>query len=409
MGWLLDVAKSQITSRFCPMPFTNFVLSSYGTYRPCCEYEGGLEERGEQLQLSTTGFHEAWNSKALRDLRLKFLSGIKPKECWKCWREEAAGIKSLRQAVLEPFSIKDVLSFKNFVNIATGFRSPRSLNLGLSNLCNLKCRICGPLSSTMWEKEYLEKDGLVLDNQSKNTLNDANCKTLKEWLPNLDRIEVLGGEPLMNKEFYKLLDICLASGYAKNLTIHCNSNGTVFSKRFVELFDEFKSVSLYFSIDDLGDRFTFQRYPAKWESVEKNLRKYERARKSTTELGIVATVSLFNVFYVPEFIEWISSHSIKPTFHILHAPDYFSIVNLPDACKKYVTERLKSIDDWPYSDNREEIQGMIQFMNMPGNPNSVREALAEIENIDKHRGNSFHRTFPEMAELLHSAYIRLDL
>lgn len=403
MKGILEAAKSQVLSRFCPMPFTNFVLSSYGTYRPCCEFEGGLEQGGERLELSTVDFHQAWNSKALRDLRLKFLSGIKPKECWKCWREEAGGIKSLRQAVLEPFSIKDIFSFKNFVNIATGFRSPRSLNLGLSNLCNLKCRICGPLSSTLWEKEYLERDGIVLDNQSKDTLNDANCKTLREWLPNLDRIEVLGGEPLMNKEFYKLLEICLDSGYAKNLTIHCNSNGTVYSKRFVERFEEFKDISLYFSIDDLGDRFTYQRYPAKWDTVQQNLKKYEIARKATTELGIVCTVSLFNVFYIPEFVAWISSHSIKPTFHILHAPEFFSIVNLPDVCKKYVTERLQSIESWPYPENREEIQGMIQFMNMPGNPRSVHEARAEIEKVDKHRGSSFRETFPEMAELLYSA------
>ncbi len=403
MGGFLDKAKARLTSRFCPMPFTNFVLGSQGSFRPCCEYEGGLGEDGAALRHPTTSFDEAWRSKALRNLRLKFLAGIKPKECWKCWREEEAGVKSLRQAVLEPLQLRDAVSRETLENIATGFQSPRSLNLGLSNLCNLKCRICGPHASTLWEKELRERDGVHLDLQSKNTLTEENCATLRRWLPQLRRIEVLGGEPLINKEFYKLLELCLDSGYARQLTIHLNTNGTVYSQRFVALFEEFQSVSVYFSIDGVGERFEYQRFPARWATVEKNLRKYEAARTPNTELGLVCTVSLFNVASIPELVAWALTHSIKPTFHILHAPEPFSLAQLPPACKAFATERLRSIETWPCPENREEIEGLIAYMHQPADPRSVDAAIAEIEKVDAFRGNSYRATFPAMAERLYAA------
>jgi len=383
--------------RFCPLPFTQLQLSSDSTFKPCCKFEGQFESEGIPLRHPTTTFIEAWTSTGAEQLRKSFLAGEKPASCRECWREEQAGLYSLRQIRIETTTQSQLDILKS-----EGTRlTPESLDLKLSNLCNLKCRICGAAASSSWEEEIRQKENPYLRIDHKNILSQENLETFKTWLPHLRRIEIFGGEPLMNPEFYKILDLCIDSGHSRDITIHCNSNGTVFSSKYVKKFDQFKEISIYFSIDDIDERFTYQRYPAPWPEVKENLRRFSEARNSHTHFGINCTVSLFNVYYLPEFIGWAESQSFQTGFNVLHMPQYFSIVNLPESAKASISERLSSARR-QFPAHCASWEPIINLMRTESDPRLIRQALAEIKKIDGFRDQSFARVFPEMWELLKS-------
>ena len=58
------------------------------------------------------------------------------------------------------------------------------------------------------------------------------------------------------------------NGYADNIEIHYNTNGTQFPEEFIETWRKFRKVEIAFSIDNLGERFEFERSGAKWAEVE---------------------------------------------------------------------------------------------------------------------------------------------
>ena len=63
-----------------------------------------------------------------------------------------------------------------------------------------------------------------------------------------------------------------------------------------------KNVEFLFSIDDIGDRFEYLRYPAKFKNVQKNIQK---AKDMGFNISVTPTISSINVWYVPEFMPWL--------------------------------------------------------------------------------------------------------
>ena len=95
---------------------------------------------------------ELYNGKEFQELRQAFRDGKQPVECYTCWNMESAGNVSLRQMVFK--RVKD-----NF-NIKLQNYEPYLIDLKLNNVCNLKCRMCGPSASSMIMKE-MESEGVV--------------------------------------------------------------------------------------------------------------------------------------------------------------------------------------------------------------------------------------------------------
>ena len=95
---------------------------------------------------------------------------------------------------------------------------------------------------------------------------------IKEYLAEAEYFEFTGGEPFMIRDHFKILMHCVEKGYAKNIDIHYNTNGTHLPPRDIfDLWKYFKRVEIAFSIDDVGEQFQYQRHPANWKEVNHNL------------------------------------------------------------------------------------------------------------------------------------------
>src|SRR4051812_2511989 len=139
-----------LPASICPVPWINLSLDVDGTSRPCCKFDHASDRSPYQLaNLKDGTLQEVWNSEGMVKLRRDFRDGIKPDECATCWREEDAGTKSYRQTFQDGRTAAAI----NFDDLTPP--APVTLDVKLTNVCNLKCRICGPVASSLWLKEEI--------------------------------------------------------------------------------------------------------------------------------------------------------------------------------------------------------------------------------------------------------------
>jgi sulfatase maturation enzyme AslB (radical SAM superfamily) len=334
-----------------------------------------------------------WNDQRFQNLRQAFLDGKKPKECQSCWDEEAAGIKSFR--VQWEIDKKVDTTGMIFEPVATS--GPRAMDLKLNNVCNLKCRICGPQASSTFLKEYQERLNVTLEGSdywiSNKILGTANEEVINKWAEDLIHLEVTGGEPMASPENIKILDLLIKSGKANNISVLLNTNGTLYNKKFLDNILQFKEITLCLSIDDLGGRLEYERYPTEWNVVQENILKFLelRDKHSNLFLTLCPTVSSFNIYYMSAYLDWAKTMGIYTYYNILHYPPSHSIKNLPDNLKEIASARL----------THEDFNIVKNFLHLPRESDIlIKEFISKNEELDQFRQQNFKTTFGEWGNLV---------
>ncbi len=323
---------------FCIYPWINLRISTTGDIGPCCMNNRNISN------LAQTTIQEAYHSDIMKNLRHSFLTGEFPSSCSSCWQEESAGKASMRQRAKHKFrEIYYRLDYQK-----EDINNLQLFDLNLGNACNLGCKICNSKSSsTIAEKEYA--DGIISTVEFQELKQSVKWADTEEFwnqlLPMVENIKYLdlyGGEPLMSKLHFDFLKKLIDLDVAKNIKIDYNSNGTIYSEKFFDLWDHFKEIKISFSIDDIADRFETQRVGAKWDQVGENIKKYNSKRSEKFITEIYPTINIQNVYWLPELLEWISTQSFDHTaFNVLHNPESYNILSLKPQAKMAVIEKLK--------------------------------------------------------------------
>jgi len=405
-----ELVRDQVPDNFCLYPFTHFQLDPDGRARPCCKYKVGDSTWQKDVpKLPDVNIGELWEQEEFQNVRSQFLRNERPSGCKACWDEEAAGIPSMRLTREKGGKEHPHATF--FHHIPRLY--PKSLDLKLSNLCNLKCRICTPFLSTQWMKEIIDLDvhdmgdvkTFTSNAKEKFSADPANEEILKQWAPSIDYLEFYGGEPLMQQEHDKILRIMNEHGKPENTGLYYNTNGTICDEEFFKLWTPFKEVTINFSIDDVGPRFEYQRKNAIWAETLDNINKYkELALKYNVNMivRLYTTVGILNVWYLPEFFEFIKQHEMKVVMNLVHYPHHYSIVNLPSEVKDIVKEKLLSLDTGKYlTEWSPTIDNIINFMYGAEYDTELLKTFFHKTRIhDEYRNESFRDTFPELYKML---------
>lgn len=394
-------------SRKCLFPFTNLTVNPNGSAAPCCKYNlNKVDSNLEGYTLYQKNIEELFYQPAMNDIRDKFLAGEEPKGCATCWDEEAAGITSMRQ---HRFNLSKWNDHKE--KYVGKFNDPKitSLDFKFSSLCNLKCRICGPYCSSNWLKEsldtgeYHEHTIKIFSKYAERKFvnNEINFEIFNKLLPDLHIIEFYGGEPLMQPEHAKIMNILKSYPNVEklNLELFYNTNGTFYNESIIETWDKMGLVELNISLDDIEDRFEYQRYPAKWNDVLTNINLYKENCKSNVRMNLYCTVSLYNIFYIDELIKYNSENLKLPLrFNLLHWPENMSIKHLPGSIKQLIKSKIELLtaDELSYISNGFGISEVMNFMmTTPGSDNELISFFKTTEIHDVYRNNNFQETFLE--------------
>jgi organic radical activating enzyme len=394
--------------KFCVLPWISLETSPIGTVRPCCLAEQEIpDDQGQKFDLNTAKFGDIQNSAYMRDLRGQFLRQEQPETCSKCWNEEAAGRTSKRMHTLN--RLKHMIPDQTWTKDAAPLMF---LDLKLGNICNLKCRICGSWSSSTFATEELAH----ID-PGQNKRNNHHYVMLKKgawprenpsFWSEIDRvseqihyIEFTGGEPFMIQEHFDLLQTLVDRGIAKGIEIHYNTNGTQFPEHAEKIWSQFKFVEIAFSIDDVAERFEYQRTNAVWNQVTENIKRFQRmrARMPNLRLQVCSTVNVFNVLYLEDLARWIDQQNFDFVYwNMLHEARCFCISTLTSAAKQVATQRLQQAHFTQR--NQAEINKIIEFMHN-GSSIDPGELLSKIQELDHRRGQDLAQVMPELAEILH--------
>jgi len=392
--------------RFCVLPWVSLEASPIGTVRPCCLADDEiLDDAGNKFELSTANFADIQNSDHMRGLRQQFLDGAQPQTCRKCWSEERTGRTSKRMHTL------DRLKHINIDSEFTADAKPLMfLDLKLGNICNLKCRICGSWSSSQFASEEIAH---TRPEQRKTSHayqmlragawpreNPQFWSQIDSVVDDIRYIEFTGGEPFMIAEHFAMLQGMVDRGIAHQVEIHYNTNGTQYPEQAEAIWKHFKTVEIAFSIDDVGERFEYQRSNAEWNLVCENLDRFRDLKEiySNIELQVCTTVNVFNVRYLGDVAAWLAHNRESFTFvywNMMHDAWYFSIACLPDTAKTAITEYLDSVE----TIYRSEFDRIRDFMNGGASTDGFMTRM-KIADLDRKRNQDLYTVAPEFAQLI---------
>ena len=283
-----------------------------------------------------------YNNEYLQNIRNSWKQGIWPMACNKCKIVESQGGVSRRQGATNWYHQNGITDTEPALV---------RLDYWTGDLCNLACVICDPSNSSVWKQEL-------------NYPTDFKKNKVNRFWEVLDTSQLRyvhfnGGEPLLSKEHVKFLQ---ALPNKHLIHINYNTNGTVqASQELLDLWSEYKLVQLDFSIDDIGARYEYQRYPAKWSEVADNLQWYIVNAPHNCMFAVNTTVSILNYHNLDNLNQW-----LQQNFH---------------------KSRFKD----PIEHRQQPVVGRFALSK------SRELALKFLDDCDARRGTNWRTTFPELA------------
>ena len=204
----------------------------------------------------------------------------------------------------------------------------------------------------------------------------------------------------MIQEHFRLLETIVERGIAGQVEIHYNTNGTQFPEQAENIWQHFKTVEIAFSIDDLGERFEYQRTNAVWSEVEHNIARFDamRSRNPNIQLQACITVNIFNIYYIADVARWAAQQNFNFVYwNMMHDAWYFSIATLPESAKAAITQHLKA-QEIP-AVYQLEFDRICDFMNRGASTDGSILKM-KIRDLDYKRNQDLRNVAPEFAALI---------
>lgn len=315
----------------CYAPWHALSIRFNGDVVPDCVYTG---RHGNILQQTLP---EIFSNAGLLNTRKSIIEGILPSNCDQCTKKEQAAGHSRRiffQTVLDPMLEK--YDYSQDVN------EIYFLEFNMSNICNLKCRMCSGVNSTAWVKEDLKlsknpKFYRPIDNIEFGYRNLSASIVDKlfeypEYFKNLRYVNIKGGEPYMEPANKQIMKKLIDLGLAKNITLDLSTNGTIIDLEFDELALQFKETKWHVSIEGVGKMYNYIRGGNNFtfEQMVDNVKTF----KKFTRVIFAGTVMTYNVNHLNDIRRWFDT--IKEDNFELHlsntvtTPAYLNPCILPD-------------------------------------------------------------------------------
>jgi radical SAM protein with 4Fe4S-binding SPASM domain len=342
-----------MSNTICALPWTHLNFEPQGKVTPCCLTAHHRYFAGD---LNDNTIEEIWNSQNMKILRKQMIRGEEPEICSKCFDSERVTNTSSRLNYNNMF--KDVLNEIPEITDATGFCNKMELqywDFRFSNLCNMKCRSCGPISSSAWVSDA-KKLGWLSEQDKVSYIetvdNTPNIDFLKDQSKHVKKIYFAGGEPLLMKEHWAIMDY-LVENKRFDVNLSYNTNMSVLEYKGKNVFDYWDKwdqykIEIWPSIDDIGKRAEIIRSGTVWDRVDKNITRLSEYKNILVKPNI--TVGVWNVHRLPEIIQYfVDKNIIKKmnwinydnfNINIIDSPPHYSLDVLPFGYKQEVKEKL---------------------------------------------------------------------
>ena len=409
------MTQNSTSPTLCVLPWIHLNIIPRGKVYHCCMTTEYDKFAGD---LTTQSIEEVWNSDYMKKIRLQMLNGEEPKACSKCFERERSSGTSTRINHNKDFNSK--LAEISVITEHDGTVNNVDLkywDFRFSNLCNYKCRSCGPEFSSAWIPDA-EKMGWGEKLKNKKLLNietvgaGTNVDFLKKYVSTVEKIYFAGGEPLLMDEHWQILDMLDESKrYDVVLTYNTNlSKLTYQGKNVLDYWRKWgKRVWLWPSIDEIDKRAELIRSGTNWKNVEQNL-------LAIKELDIHVkpgiTVGCMNVHRLPAIIDRLIDLGIIKqegenmrnfSLNMIEYPQELHVSVLSDNRRAEIKQTLTQyIDDYrsKYGVNISDIfLHLMWHLDKPHNPAMALKFKENALKLDSIRNEYTLDVIPELTEL----------
>lgn len=413
----------------------------------------------EEVQNNPTALHNTWFKKQQRKTMLE---GGRPAECDYCWRVEDQGNGTLSDRTYKSADSWAMPFMDEVCNTPWDKDvNPSYLEVSFGNVCNFKCSYCSPHISSKWMEEiqqhgayptshrfnnldWLHNANLMpIPNNQENPYVDAFWKWWPELYNNLLHFRITGGEPLLNKNTFRVLDHVIEHPNS-NLDFSINTNMNI----PVDLLDsaiekmkrivgegKVKKMKLFTSAEAHGAHAEYIRHGMNYQQWIDSICKVLEEVPGM-EFTIMST---YNILSIPTYDRFLADMlSIKQEYNrpkdnycglyldipYLRYPAHQSIFimteNLLPYMENQVTYMYKNpeLSEWRplvhngfYNWETEKLRRLYyvaEYLFRKDKPEDAeydretarnrRDFAVFVDEHDRRRGTDFRRTFPELAD-----------
>jgi hypothetical protein len=428
---------NKVSSSFCLAKWFNVSIHIPTGQTHSCYHPRSHKVPLEEIAVDASSLH---NTKYKKEQRKLMLEGQRPDECNFCWQIEDSGNQLSDRAYRSKDVYEDGLIAEAQALGFEGNAIPRYVEVNFNQACNFKCSYCSPHLSTAWQQDIEQNGAIILSDRWHNDItwvkklnidngpDNPYLKAFWEWMPviypKLQTFRMTGGEPLMDKNTFKMFDyVCEHPHPALNLSItsNCCPPGNQWNKFMISLkkiteksaIDHFM---LFCSLDSWGTQAEYIRPGMDFDLLYQNITDF-LANGDKHSLTFIIT---FNALSYSGFVEYIKNiHKLRKQYSNgrqliwfdipqLQDPDFLNSKLLPEMitelekAKEYMLENTeglfnhhKGFKDFEVSKVQRLIDWIKQESNFDKNK-AMKNFYMFFTEQDKRRNTSFVNTFPEL-------------
>jgi organic radical activating enzyme len=395
----------------------------------------------EAIKINPAALHNTEHKKQQRVLMLK---NEKPSECQYCWNMENNNKLSDRHYRSgEPWAQADFEKIKNSTGLEDDV-TPAYVEVNFNNACNLRCSYCSPQFSSSWADEvnrlggyptstthnapehFTSSNRRIIPNREDNPYVEAFWKWFPQIYPELHHFRMTGGEPLLDKNTYRVFDYVLENPSPK-LHLNVTSNFSVDEKSWKKYLNYTKELCneqtlehymQYVSLDGWGKQAEYMRDGMDFELVWDRVNQWLTEVPSRNSLTFIVTMNNLSVTSLDKLFAGIlglrklHSKTYQRVWFdtpVLRQPAWQSLQILPES----YADKLELLWAWMLRNIETESDPLHGFKDYElarldrdiawmragqSIPNSTEKAdfFRFFSEHDKRRGTDFLNTFPEM-------------
>ena len=397
----------------------------------------------ELLKDNPGALHNTPHKKAQRKIMLR---QERPSECGYCWAMEDNGKLSDRHYRSgEPWAAMD---FEKIMN-STGDEDviPSYVEVNFNHACNLACSYCSPQFSSTWQAEVDKWGGYPtstthndpshftgrnrpIPSRDANPYVDAFWSWWPTLYPELKHFRMTGGEPMLDKNTYRVFDYVLANP-KPDLHLNVTSNFSVDEKswqRYKTYVGELckderiEHFMQYVSLDSWGDQAEYIRHGLDFNLLWDRVNQFLTEIPGRNSITFIVTMNNLSVTGLGQLFSGILGlrKLYSQTYQriwfdtpVLRQPTWQSLQILPESyaeqletvwafmLKNIETEstRFQGFKDYEIARLDRDIAWMRDGQRL--DPVYLQRTRADFYRFfteaDRRHGTDFSKTFPEMS------------
>jgi len=395
---------------FCSKPFQEIYNHPEANYTPCC-WASPVSKNNPNTSLPMDHF----DGEDFRRLRREMLLGKRTdflySYCKNCFDREDEQISSPRKKYnYVDKSILDNFDFDGSLKETKDRFITISIN-AYGNVCNLECYGCNPTVSTSrkisldklqkniifnnidFSDFYFDYDHKCVDINPDINFDDI-VNHLVKYADNIRTIVIVGGEPMLMKKHFILLDKLIELNKSKNISLSYVSNMTLMNvSNMKKYFENFQRTKIQWSVDALKERNYWLRYPTNWDDTIKNVFEIQSYFKKNKHGSITSTItpSILGIVTLRKTYNWLLVRDLinknNAITNLVVKPQILRTRNLPEEIKNNISYDIKTISQTHYDD-----------LMHTGNKRQFELAVKYFDLLDQSRGTDWRSTFPEVAK-----------